>query len=73
MAMMRYNWGYRNLKLLGGMLEVSPAMISSDRLPHLLAVQKCSGKAAGRCGGKEHECEGLPDRKGCVHTQVVEA
>ena len=71
--MMRYNWGYRNLKLSGGMLEVSLAMISSDRLSHLLAVKKCFSKAVSRCGGKEHELEGLPDRKICVHTQFVEA
>jgi hypothetical protein len=39
---MRYNWGYRNLKLSGAMLKVSLATISSDRLPHLLAAKKCS-------------------------------
>ena len=72
MAMMRYNCGYRNLRLSGGMLKVSLAVISSDRL-HLLAVKKCSSKAVSSCGGKEHELEGLPDRKGCIHAQFVEA
>ena len=44
LAMMRYNYGYRNLKLLGGMLKVPLDMISSDRLLHLLVVKKCSSK-----------------------------
>jgi hypothetical protein len=54
------------------MLKVSLAVISSDRL-YLWAVKKCASEVVSSCGGKEHELEGLPDRKGCSHAQFVEA